>query len=775
MIYVGKAKNLRSRLTSYFQPLQQLHPRIQTMVLTARSLEWTVVATELEALTLEYTWIKEFEPRFNVVFRDDKTYPYLACSYGEEIPRVWITRSRKGNNVRFFGPYAKVGPLRQSFDRLLTHFPVRTCSSNAFRKAQLTGRPCLLASIGKCSAPCVGRIEAQEHRELCERFVSILVGRSNQSYIATLTEQMKQASAELEFEKAARIRDDIASLSTVAEHNAVALNHETEADFLGFATDELQASIHSFVVRAGYIRGEKNWNIDRVERISDSQLLADFIMQTYSDGLSDELDDDVDESEDIEIAERVEDAECSGNNDHTHGAEDAYHALNAEHAFMIDAVSTDMSTESSRSTPIHVTQSRDALVVDKQINATTGYSLAQITRGRHKHEQITGRWDVLAPITRIPREIIVPIEPDQCSFLENLLTTLRGSKVSIRVAARGEKRSLLDRANRNAQEALERNKQSRVTNIAARTDAMNELAKALHMTYKPLRIECFDIANDASGGYQVASMVVFEDGLASRSQYRKFSLSAKGSQPLDDASAIYATIARRFQHAANEERNDEINGDPSAEPNGKIRNDATQGLIDGTKESPYRNTSEHDGSHDAMSQTIDHASSDKTVDSDAHGIPTSSKRPRFAYKPQLLVVDGGQQQVNAAYQALRDCAVSDVTVCGIAKRLEEIWLPHEDYPVILKRRSEALYMLQRIRDESHRVAISYHRTSRRKGAIRSQLDDIPGLGKTYQQRLLRQLGSVKAIREASLEELMSVQGIGMKKAHSIYDHFHHDQ
>lgn len=283
VIYVGKAKNLRNRLTNYFQPLYLLHPRTQTMVLTARSLEWTVVATELESLTLEYTWIKEFDPRFNVQFRDDKTYPYLAVSTGERVPRVWVTRSRKRRDTRYFGPYAKVWELRHSLDRLLRTFPVRTCTTNVFHKAQLTGRPCLLASIGKCSAPCVNQIEADEHRRLCEQLVGVMTGRLGRPYIAQLTRDMKEASAELEFEKAARLRDQIQMLETVVQQNAVVFDQDVDADVFGFANDELEASVHAFYVRAGSIRGERNWSVERVEDIADTDLMADLLVQVYSD------------------------------------------------------------------------------------------------------------------------------------------------------------------------------------------------------------------------------------------------------------------------------------------------------------------------------------------------------------------------------------------------------------------------------------------------------------------------------------------------------------
>ena len=367
VIYVGKAKNLRNRLTNYFQPLYQLHPRTQTMVLTARSLEWTVVGTELESLTLEYTWIKEFDPRFNVQFRDDKTYPYLAVSTGERIPRVWVTRSRKRRDTRYFGPYAKVWELRHSLDRLLRTFPVRTCTTNVFHKAQLTGRPCLFASIGKCSAPCVNRIEADEHRRLCEQLVGVMTGRLGRPYIAQLTRDMKEASAELEFEKAARLRDQIQMLETVVQQNAVVFDQDGDADVFGFASDELEASVHAFYVRAGSIRGERNWSVERVEDIDDADLMADLLVQVYSD--------------------------AAGDNPPQSAA----------------TISTN----------------REAIGSTQTITATDAVARAQATRERNTRQETTGRADLLAPIAPVPREIIVPVEPASREELEGWMTNLR--------------------------------------------------------------------------------------------------------------------------------------------------------------------------------------------------------------------------------------------------------------------------------------------------------------------------------------------------------------
>lgn len=679
VIYVGKAKNLRNRLTNYFQPLYQLHPRTQTMVLTARSLEWTVVGTELESLTLEYTWIKEFDPRFNVVFRDDKTYPYLAISSGERIPRVWVTRSRKRRDTRYFGPYAKVWDLRHSLDALLKTFPVRTCSKNVFHKAQLTGRPCLLASIGKCSAPCVNRIGADEHRRMCEQLVGVMTGRIGKSYIAQLTRDMKQASAELEFEKAARLRDQIQMLGTVVQQNAVVFDSDVDADVFGIASDELEASVHAFFVRSGSIRGERNWSVERVEDVSDAELIADLITQVYSE-------------------------------------------------------TTGESAAVSDSTV--VTERRNAIGSTQTVTATDAIARAQATKERNERQEQTGRADLLAPIAPVPREVIVPIEPSRSAGLEQWLSGLRGAAVTIRVASRGDKKQLMDRANDNAKQTLARSKMSRISDMGARSDAMNDVAKALGLEQAPLRIECYDISNTVGGAFQVASMVVFEDAIAKKSEYRRFAIrGADGQGALDDLSALYETLTRRFRH-------------------GNIAGDSGESM-----DNERRMATQNDRS-------------DGTNGPETDAVQQNTNRRHFAYKPNLVVVDGGKPQVMAAAKALADCGVDDVAVCGLAKRLEEVWVPDDDYPIILKRQSEGMYLLQRVRDESHRFAITYHRQTRRKGALRSALDDIPGIGEAYQKRLLNHFGSVRAMREASVEDFEQVKGIGHAKAENIYQALH---
>ncbi|EWH40584.1 Excinuclease ABC subunit C [Bifidobacterium breve 31L] len=728
VIYVGKAKNLRNRLTNYFQPLYLLHPRTQTMVLTARSLEWTVVATELESLTLEYTWIKEFDPRFNVQFRDDKTYPYLAVSTGEQVPRVWVTRSRKRRDTRYFGPYAKVWELRHSLDRLLRTFPVRTCTTNVFHKAQLTGRPCLLASIGKCSAPCVNQIEADEHRRLCEQLVGVMTGRLGRPYIAQLTRDMKEASAELEFEKAARLRDQIQMLETVVQQNAVVFDQDVDADVFGFASDELEASVHAFYVRAGSIRGERNWSVEWVEDIADTDLMADLLVQVYSD---------------------------EAGNDHPQSAAPTAPASGGENAAVLPlaGAGTRSVTGGGAAT---ISTSREAIGSTQTLTAMDAIARAQATRERNTRQETTGRVDLLAPIAPVPREIIVPIEPSRRAELESWLTDQRGGAVTIRVASRGDKKQLMDRANENANQALQRSKMSRISDMGARTQAMNDVAKALGLNQAPLRIECYDISNTVGGAFQVASMVVFEDAIAKKSEYRRFSIRGKDGQgAVDDLSALYETLTRRFKH-------------------GNIAGDSGESIDAEQRAAKAEQQQEQSASDvNGTSSTTPAAITDASSFADSSEVvQQNTNRHHFAYKPNLVVVDGGKPQVMAAAKALKDCGVDDVAVCGLAKRLEEVWVPDDDYPIILKRQSEGMYLLQRVRDESHRFAITYHRQQRRKGALRSALDEIPGIGESYQKRLLNHFGSVKAMRMASVEDFEQVKGVGHAKAEALYAALH---
>ena len=642
VIYVGKAKNLRNRLTNYFQPLYLLHPRTQTMVLTARSLEWTVVATELESLTLEYTWIKEFDPRFNVQFRDDKTYPYLAVSTGERIPRVWVTRSRKRRDTRYFGPYAKVWELRHSLDRLLRTFPVRTCTTNVFHKAQLTGRPCLFASIGKCSAPCVNRIEADEHRRLCEQLVGVMTGRLGRPYIAQLTRDMKEASAELEFEKAARLRDQIQMLETVVQQNAVVFDQDVDADVFGFASDELEASVHAFYVRAGSIRGERNWSVERVEDIDDADLMADLLVQVYSDAAGD------------------------------------------NHPQSAATISTN----------------REAIGSTQTITATDAVARAQATRERNTRQETTGRADLLAPIAPVPREIIVPVEPARREELEGWLTNLRGGAVTIRVASRGDKKQLMDRANENASQALQRSKMSRISDMGARTQAMNDVAKALGLAEAPLRIECYDISNTVGGAFQVASMVVFADGRPLKRDYRRFQV--KTLDHADDLRAMEEVLERRFR---------------------------------------------------------------RYLEGDEH----------FAPLPDLLLMDGGQLQAEAACHVLERLGLT-VPVLGMVKddrHRTRALVTAEGQELGIQQSPPLFALVGQIQEEVHRFAITYHHEKHTKSALTSRLDGIPGVGDVRKKALLKHFKSVRAIAQAELPQLEAV--VPKAAARAVYDHFHKEE
>ncbi|WP_030933310.1 excinuclease ABC subunit UvrC [Streptomyces sp. NRRL S-646] len=598
VIYVGKAKSLRQRLANYFQDLAGLHPRTRSMVTTAASVEWTVVSTEVEALQLEYSWIKEYDPRFNVKYRDDKSYPYLAVTMNEEFPRVQVMRGHKRKGVRYFGPYGHAWAIRDTVDLLLRVFPVRTCSAGVFKNAARTGRPCLLGYIGKCSAPCVERVSAEEHRELAEEFCDFMAGRTG-TYLRRLEKQMTQAAEEMEYERAARLRDDIEALKKAMEKNAVVLADATDADLIAVAEDELEAAVQIFHVRGGRVRGQRGWVTDKVEEITTGALVEHALQQLY---------------------------------------------------------------------------------------------------GEEKGDSV-------------PKEVLVPALPDPVEPVQEWLTERRGSGVSLRIPQRGDKKALMETVERNAQQALVLHKTKRASDLTTRSRALEEIAEALDLESAPLRIECYDISH-LQGDDVVASMVVFEDGLQRKSEYRRFQI--KGFEGQDDVRSMHEVINRRFKrYLAEKEKTGE--------------------WADG------ENTlTEEDG------------------------------RPKkFAYPPQLLVVDGGQPQVAAAKKALDELGIDDVAVCGLAKRLEEVWLPEDDDPVVLPRTSEGLYLLQRVRDEAHRFAITYQRTKRAKRFRSSPLDDVPGLGDTRKQALLKHFGSLKKLRSATIDQICEVPGIGRKTAETI--------
>ncbi|MFF9805182.1 excinuclease ABC subunit UvrC [Streptomyces coeruleorubidus] len=619
VIYVGKAKSLRQRLANYFQDLAGLHPRTRSMVTTAASVEWTVVSTEVEALQLEYSWIKEYDPRFNVKYRDDKSYPYLAVTMNEEFPRVQVMRGHKKKGVRYFGPYAHAWAIRDTVDLLLRVFPVRTCSAGVFKNAARTGRPCLLGYIEKCSAPCVDRVSAEEHRELADEFCDFMTGRTN-TYIRRLEKQMGEAAEEMEYERAARLRDDIGALKKAMEKNAVVLADATDADLIAVAEDELEAAVQIFHVRGGRVRGQRGWVTDKVEEITTGALVEHALQQLYGEETGD----------------------------------------------------------------------------------------------------------------AVPKEVLVPALPDPVEPVQEWLTGRRGSGVSLRIPQRGDKKALMETVQRNAQQALVLHKTKRASDLTTRSRALEEIADALDLDSAPLRIECYDISH-LQGDDVVASMVVFEDGLARKSEYRRFQI--KGFAGQDDVRSMHEVITRRFRrYLAEKEKTGEWADGETAE-NGEAAETgvtAEPGEIIGTS------VTEDDG------------------------------RPKkFAYPPQLVVVDGGAPQVAAARRALDDLGIDDIAVCGLAKRLEEVWLPGDDDPVVLPRTSEGLYLLQRVRDEAHRFAITYQRTKRSKRFRSSPLDDVPGLGDTRKQALLKHFGSLKKLRSATIDQICEVPGIGRKTAETI--------
>ncbi len=629
VIYVGKAKSLRQRLNSYFGVAADLHPRTRQMVTSAASVEWTVVSTEVEALQLEYNWIKEFDPRFNVRYRDDKSYPSLAVTLFEEFPRLQVMRGAKRKGVRYFGPYAHAWAIRETLDLLLRVFPARTCSAGVFKRAGQVGRPCLLGYIDKCSAPCVGRVTAEEHRRIVDDFCDFMAGKTDQM-IRRLEREMAVASAAQEFERAARIRDDIGALRRAMEKQAVVLGDGTDADVVAFAEDALEAAVQVFHVRGGRVRGQRGWVVDKVEDVTTADLVEQFVTQVYG---GDDLD---------SYAEEV------------------------------------------------------------------------------------------------PREVLVPVLPPEVDALGEWLSRRRGARVSLRVPQRGDKRALMETVARNAAQAFAQHKLKRASDLTARSRALAEIQDALGLDEAPLRIECFDVSH-VQGTNVVASMVVFEDGLPRKSEYRRFAIRG--------------------------------NGKPA--PTGSEEADAHGPDGHGGDDTAWI----HEAVRRRMSRYLDERMDTGEEGEDAEGVagpidPQTGRPRKFAYPPNLLVVDGGAPQVAAAARALDELGIDNVALCGLAKRLEEVWLPGEDAPVILPRTSEGLYLLQRVRDEAHRFAITYHRQKRSRSMTASVLDGVPGLGESRRRTLLTRFGSLKRLRAATVEDVMSVPGFGRRTAEAVVAALH---
>ncbi|MFF8244665.1 excinuclease ABC subunit UvrC [Streptomyces griseus] len=648
VIYVGKAKNLRQRVANYFQDLANLHPRTRTMVTTAASVEWTVVSTEVEALQLEYSWIKEFDPRFNVKYRDDKSYPYLAVTLNEEFPRVQVMRGAKKKGVRYFGPYGHAWAIRETVDLMLRVFPVRTCSAGVFKNAARTGRPCLLGYIGKCSAPCVGRVTPEEHRELAEDFCDFMAGRTG-TYIRRLEKDMMQAAEEMEYERAARLRDDAEALKRAMEKSAVVLADATDADLIAVAEDELEAALQIFHVRGGRVRGQRGWVTDKVEAVDTSGLVEHALQQLYGEERGD----------------------------------------------------------------------------------------------------------------AVPKEVLVPALPEDPEAVSQWLADRRGSQVSLRIPQRGDKKDLMATVQRNAQQALGLHKTKRASDLTTRSRALEEIAEALGLDTAPLRIECYDISH-LQGDDVVASMVVFEDGLARKSEYRRFQI--KGFEGQDDVRSMHEVIGRRFKrYLQDKERTGEWEEAPEAAPGpASVHASATgPAATDPASTGPASTGPAATGPVPAPELTA------ASPDDEPEPREDDGRPKRFAYPPQLVVVDGGQPQVAAARRALDELGIDDIAVCGLAKRLEEVWLPDDDDPVVLPRSSEGLYLLQRVRDEAHRFAITYQRAKRAKRIRSSPLDDVTGLGETRKQALIKHFGSVKKLRQATIDEICEVPGIGRRTAESV--------
>ncbi|MDQ1605409.1 MAG: excinuclease subunit [Actinomycetota bacterium] len=626
VIYVGKARSLRSRLGSYFQDLANLHARTQAMVTSAASVEWTVVSTEVEALQLEYNWIKEFDPRFNIRYRDDKSYPSLAVTLNEDFPRLQVMRGPKRKGVRYFGPYSHAWAIRETLDLLLRVFPARTCSAGVFKRAGQVGRPCLLGYIGKCSAPCVGRVSADEHRAIVEDFCDFMAGQTG-PYLRRLEKDMQVAAANQDYERAARLRDDIKALERAVEKQAVVLGDGTDADVIALAEDPLEAAVQVFYVRGGRVRGQRGWVVDKVEDLTTADLVEHFLQQVYGGESGD----------------------------------------------------------------------------------------------------------------TVPREVLVPVLPDDGAAVTSWLSALRGHNVDLRVPRRGEKRSLMETVARNAGQSLALHKTRRGSDLTSRSRALAEIQEGLGLDEAPLRIECYDVSN-LQGNDVVASMVVFEDGLARKSEYRRFVI--KGWSGRGDTASIEEVISRRFRRYVEERARtgeDFTVPDPPADAAGTAGGATGGASGSGTNE---------------VSGPV--------------GIDPETGRPRrFAYPPNLVVVDGGAPQVAAAQRALDALGIDDVALCGLAKRLEEVWLPGDPHPVVLARTSEGLYLLQRVRDEAHRFAIALHRSRRSRSMTASALDGIPGLGESRRKALLRRFGSLKRLAAAGVEEIADVPGVGPTTAAAV--------
>ncbi|WP_081635498.1 excinuclease ABC subunit UvrC [Nocardia sp. BMG111209] len=730
VIYVGKAKSLRSRLNSYFADLSALHPRTRQMVTSAASVEWTVVSTEVEALQLEYNWIKEFDPRFNVRYRDDKTYPMLAVSMNEEYPRVFVYRGARKKGVRYFGPYAHAWAIRETVDLLLRVFPVRTCSAGVFKRHNQIGRPCLLGYIDKCSAPCIGRVSAEEHRRIAEDFCDFLSGKTDRM-VRDLERRMQAASEDLDFESAARLRDDVQALKRALEKQAVVLGTGTDADVIAFATDELEAAVQIFHVRDGRVRGQRGWVVDKSGDALDmswSGTTGDRVVG--GEGEPDTAGSGEPEAAGLgapDITGWTEPDTAGSDESGTSGSDESVADTIGRDGPEVGAADVNVSTTSVAGQDI--SQSGEtglaAAVPAEIVQAGTAELAALVEQFL---TQFYGEQAALvddAPAEQgesaamvVPREVLVPALPADAVQLQDWLSRLRGAGVHLRVPQRGDKKALMETVQRNAMEALAQHKLKRAGDLTARSAALQGIQDALELDSAPLRIECVDISH-VQGTDVVASLVVFEDGLARKSEYRHYTIKeAAGGGRSDDVASIAEVTRRRFA---------------------RLRRDL-----------------------DTLE--AEHAEDPSVLP----GIDPKTGKPRkFSYPPNLYVVDGGAPQVNAASEVLDELGITDVAVIGLAKRLEEVWVPNEPDPVIMPRNSESLYLLQRVRDEAHRFAITFHRSKRSRRMTASVLDEVPGLGESRRTALVTHFGSVARLKDATVEQITEVPGIGVATAKAV--------
>jgi len=604
VLYVGKAISLRKRVASYFQPLRNLHPRTAAMVDSSATLEWVLVRGEVEALQLEYNLIKQHRPRYNVRYRDDKSYPWLAVTVSEEIPRPRVERGPKRKGTRYFGPYAHAYAIRETLDLLLRTFPVRTCEQGVFERQRRLGRPCILYDINKCSGPCVGHISPEGHRAIVDEFISFMEGHSR-PVLRRLEAEMREAAEQLNFEAAARLRDQLASVRKAMERQQMVSSSPENFDIAAFAEDDLEAAVQVFFVRRGRVVGQRGFVVDKVEALDTPALAATFVQQLYGESLD-------------------------------------------------------------------------------------------------------------GPP---PRELYLPVVPEGADALRQWLAGLRGGPVDFRVPRRGEKRALLETVTANARDAFARHKLKRASDFDARARALKALQEELDLPVAPLRIECYDISN-LQGNQVVGSMVVFEDGLPRKSEYRRFEVRSVDGQ--DDFASLHEVLSRRLARLAAEQRPPEA---------GVAQNEVATGEAERGKR-------------------------------------------KFAYPPNLIVVDGGRPQLGAALEALEEADRGDLPAIGLAKRMEEVYVPGSPDPLVLPRSSEALYLLQRVRDEAHRFAIAYHRKLRGRSMTRSVLDGIPGVGEARRRELVRHFGSVRKLAQASVEEIAAVPGFGPQLARTVWNHLH---